>query len=49
MQLVLQYQPSIGTQNPNLLLLVVLIIIALGMVKEWLSDHKRSVADNHTN
>ena len=30
-------------------MLLVLIILIIGILKEWLSDHKRSVADRQVN
>ena len=30
-------------------MLLVLAILTVGMIKEWISDHKRSVADKETN
>ena len=41
--------PAIRTQNPYLVSLLVISILTLGIFKEWLSDHKRSVADKLVN
>lgn len=49
-QTILQFSsPAIRTQNPYLVSLLVISILTLGIFKEWLSDHKRSVADKLVN
>ena len=49
-QCILQFRnESIRTQNPYLVGLLVLSILVLGILKEWMSDHKRSVADKEVN
>ena len=48
-QTALQFNPKISTQNPFLVMLLILAILIIGMLKEWLSDHKRSVADKEVN
>lgn len=37
------------TQSPWPVLFLLIVIFALGMVKEFLSDYKRKVSDNETN
>lgn len=40
---------SVQTQNPFILLGLVSIIVGLGIVKEYLSDRRRSIADKQVN
>ena len=47
--LVLQLIPQISTKKPITLAILIWVIIGVGMVKEWLSDYKRSIADKQTN
>ena len=49
-QCILQFSnETIRTQNPYLVGMLVLSILTVGILKEWMSDHKRSVADNQVN
>ena len=49
-QMILQFSaPTLRTQNPFLVMLLVVAIVTLGMVKEFLSDYKRVRADKQTN
>ena len=40
---------SVRTQSPFVLLGLVTMIVGLGMVKEYLSDRRRSIADKQVN
>ena len=49
-QCILQFSnETIRTQNPYLVGMLVLSILTVGILKEWMSDHKRSVADKQVN
>lgn len=49
LQAFLQTNKTIRTQNPGPIFLIVSLVLGIGIFKEWLSDHKRTVADRQTN
>jgi phospholipid-translocating ATPase len=46
---ILQYIPSISTNDPLMTLIPLLFVIAMGMLREGLADHKRNKEDRKTN
>ena len=45
----LQFYPAIRTANPVLVLFFVLVVVMIGVLKEWASDIKRQRADTVVN